>query len=63
MGSADILVAMGNSRIPGGICDATYDITVLRKVFESWVEKHPYQSQQDMAISAQAAFREMWPCR
>jgi hypothetical protein len=61
-GVADILLAMGNSHIAGGICNAEYDSANLRKVFEVWVERHPDHLQNDMAISAQAAFRELWPC-
>src|SRR5262249_31352939 len=62
-GLADILLALGNSRMPGGICGAEYDSGTLRRLFESWVERHPESSSNDMAISAQAAFRERWPCR
>jgi len=40
-GVADILLAMGNSHIAGGICNAEYDSANLRKVFEVWVERHP----------------------
>ena len=61
-GVADILLAMGNSHIAGGICNAEYDSANLRKVFAIWVERHPDNLQDDMAISAQAAFRELWPC-
>jgi hypothetical protein len=53
---------MGNSHILGGICNAEYDSAMLRRVFELWVENHPEKRQDDIAISAQAAFREMWPC-
>jgi hypothetical protein len=61
-GVADILLAMGNSHIAGGICNAEYDSASLRGVFELWVERHPDHLQDDMTISAQAAFRELWPC-
>ena len=61
-GIGDILLAMGNSHILGGICNAEYDSAMLRRVFELWVENHPEKRQDDIAISAQAAFREMWPC-
>jgi len=61
-GIGDILLAMGNSHILGGICNAQYDSARLRRVFELWVENHPEKRQDDVAISAQAAFREMWPC-
>ena len=61
-GVADILLAMGNSHIVGGICNAEYDSANLRKVFELWVERHPDHLRDDVAISAQAAFRELWPC-
>jgi len=61
-GVADILLAMGNSHIAGGICNAEYDSANLRKVFEHWVQRHPDRLQDDVAISAQAAFRELWPC-
>ena len=61
-GVADILLAMGNSHIAGGICSAEYDSASLRRAFELWVEKHPDKLQDDMAISVQAAFRELWPC-
>jgi hypothetical protein len=40
-GVADILLAMGNSHIAGGICNAEYDSANLRKVFVIWVERHP----------------------
>jgi hypothetical protein len=53
---------MGNSHIMGGICNAEYDLANLCKVFVIWVERHPDNLQDDMAISAQAAFRELWPC-
>src|SRR5262245_38828902 len=61
-GMADVLLALGNSHIAGGICNAQYDSTNLRRAFEMWVEKHPDKLQDDIAISAQAAFRELWPC-
>jgi len=61
-GVADILLAMGSSHIVGGICNAEYDSANLRKVFELWVERHPDHLRDDVAISAQAAFRELWPC-
>jgi hypothetical protein len=61
-GVADILLAMGNSHIAGGICNAEYDSVNLRKVFELWVQRHPDHLQDDVAISAQTAFRELWPC-
>jgi hypothetical protein len=63
MGLADILLAMGNSRMPGGICGADYDAAALSKVFRFWAEHHPERWQHDMAVSAQASFREVWPCR
>ena len=63
MGLADILLAMGNSHIAGGICNAEYGPATLRRVFEIWVERHPDRLQDDMAVSAQAAFNELWPCR
>jgi len=63
MGLADILVAMGNSHIAGGICQANYGPATLRIVFDRWVARHPERLQDDMAVSAQAAFRELWPCR
>lgn len=63
MGLADILLAMGNSHIAGGICNADYNPATLRRVFEVWIERHPESLQDDMAISAQAAFRELWPCQ
>jgi len=63
MGLADILLAMGNSHIAGGICNAEYGPAPLRRVFEIWVERHPDRLQDDMAVSAQAAFNELWPCR
>jgi hypothetical protein len=49
---------MGNIHIVGGICNAEYDSANLRKVFELWVERHPDHLGDDVAISAQAAFRE-----
>jgi hypothetical protein len=61
-GIADILLAMGNSHIAGGICNVEYGSANLRRVFELWVERHPDKLQDDMAINAQAAFRELWPC-
>jgi hypothetical protein len=61
-GVADILLAMGNSHIVGGICNAEYNSVNLRKAFEDWVDRHPDHLQDDVAISAQAAFRELWPC-
>ena len=61
-GVADVLLAMGNSYIAGGICNVEYDSANLRKVFVNWVERHPDNLQDDMTISAQAAFRELWPC-
>jgi hypothetical protein len=63
MGLADILLAMGNSRMPGGICGADYDAAALSKVFSSWAEHHHERRSDDMAVSAQASFREVWPCR
>ena len=63
MGLADILLAMGISHIAGGICNAEYGPATLRRVFEIWVERHPDRLQEDMAVSAQAAFNELWPCR
>jgi len=62
MGLADVLLAMGNSQIPGGICSAEYGPATLRRVFDVWVERHPESLQDDMAISARAAFAELWPC-
>src|ERR1700693_2558302 len=35
-GFADVLVALGNSRIPGGICNAEYYPSTLRTIFETW---------------------------
>jgi hypothetical protein len=61
-GVADILLAMGNSHIVGGICNAEYNSANLRQAFELWVERHPDHLRDDVAISAQAAFRELWPC-
>ena len=61
-GVADILLAMGNSHIMGGICNAEYDLANLCKVFVIWVERHPDNLQDDMTISVEAAFRELWPC-
>jgi len=61
-GVADVLVAMGNCHLAGGICNAEYDSASLCVVFESWVERHLDKLQDDMAIGAQAAFRELWPC-
>ena len=62
MGLADVLLAMGNSQIPGGIGSAEYGPATLRRVFDVWVERHPESLQDDMAISARAAFAELWPC-
>ena len=62
MGLADILLAMGNSRIAGGICKAEYQPETLNSVFKVWTERHPDLLGGDMAVSAQAAFREVWPC-
>ena len=63
MGLADVLLAMGNSQMPGGICRADYDAAALSKVFSVWAEHHPEQWKDDMAVSAQASFREVWPCQ
>jgi Rap1a immunity proteins len=63
LGLADVFVAMGNSQIAGGICDAEYGPATLGRVFEIWVERNPERSQEDMMIAAQAAFREIWPCK
>src|SRR5262245_15871333 len=60
-GVADILLAMGNSHIAGGICNAEYDSANLRKVFELWVERPPDHLRDAVAISAQAAFPDLWP--
>jgi Rap1a immunity proteins len=62
MGLADILLAMGNSQMPGGICGADYDTAALSKVFSFWAKRHPERWNDDMAVSAQASFRELWPC-
>jgi hypothetical protein len=63
LGLADVLVAMGNSRMDGGICDAEYEPATLGRIFKVWVERHPDKSQEDMMIAAQAAFRQVWPCK
>jgi hypothetical protein len=63
LGLADALVAMGNSRMEGGICDAEYEPATLGRVFEAWVDRHPERSEEDMMVAAQAAFHELWPCR
>ncbi|MBV8511349.1 MAG: hypothetical protein JO289_14415, partial [Xanthobacteraceae bacterium] len=63
MGLADLLLAMGNSQMPGGICGADYDAATLSKVFSFWAEHHPERWKDDMAVSAQASFRELWPCQ
>jgi len=63
LGLADILLAMGNSRIAGGICAAEFDATALHRIFSSWAEHHPERLSDDMAMSAQASFREVWPCQ
>ena len=63
MGMADILLALGNSHIAGGICNAEYDPATLRRIFEFWVERYPERLQEEMAIGVQGAFRELWPCR
>src|SRR4051812_42044825 len=47
MGLADLLLAMGNSGIPGGICKAEYEPTVLRKQFQFWSKRHPERSADD----------------
>ena len=62
MGLADVLLAMGNSRMPGGICGADYDAAALTRVFNVWAEHHPERWKDDMAASVQASFREVWPC-
>jgi Ssp1 endopeptidase immunity protein Rap1a len=63
LGLADLLVAMGNSRMEGGICNADYEPATLGRVFEAWVDRHPERSEEDMMVAAQAAFHELWPCR
>jgi hypothetical protein len=62
MGLADVLLAMGNSRIAGGICKAEYQPDTLSRIFKYWVQRHPENFEDDMAVSAQAALREVWPC-
>ena len=62
MGLADILLAMGNSGVAGGICKAEYDAATLNGVFRSWAQHHPERWKDDMAVSVQASFREAWPC-
>jgi hypothetical protein len=62
LGLADILLALGNSRMAGGICKAEYDAAILNRIFSSWAEDHPDRWNGDMAVSAQASFREVWPC-
>ena len=63
IGLADILLAIGNSGIAGGICKAEYDAVALNRIFSIWAERHPERWNDDMAVSAQASFREVWPCR
>src|SRR5258708_18918904 len=58
LGAADVLLAMGNSQMTGGICDADYDPATLGRIFEVWVERHPERQQYDMMIAAQAAVRD-----
>jgi hypothetical protein len=62
-GLGDILLAMGNSGIGGGICRADYDAAALNRIFRVWAEHHPERWNDDMAVSAQASFREVWPCQ
>jgi hypothetical protein len=63
LGLADAPVAIGNSRMEGGICYAEYEPATLGRVFEAWVDRHPERSEEDMMVAAQAAFHELWPCR
>jgi hypothetical protein len=63
LGLADVLLAMGNSRMDGGICNAAYAPATLGRIFKAWLERHPDRSQEDMMVAAQAAFRERWPCK
>jgi hypothetical protein len=63
MGLADILLAMGNSGIAGGICRAEYSAGALNRMFSFWAERHPERWRDDMAVTVQASFREAWPCR
>lgn len=62
LGVADVLLAMGNSKLEGGICATDYDPPTLGRVFRLWVERHPDKGHVDMTVAAQAAFREVWPC-
>ena len=63
LGMADVLLAMGNSHLPGGICDPDYGPSILGRIFVAWVEEHPDRQNEDMAMAAQAAFVEVWPCK
>jgi hypothetical protein len=63
MGLADILLAMGNSGVAGGICKAEYDATTLNGIFRSWAQHHPERWKDDMAVGVQASFRGAWPCQ
>ena len=61
-GMADVLIALGNSNMPGGICGAVYDQSGLRSVFIQWVEKNADKLGVDRAVSVQNAFTDEWPC-
>ncbi len=61
MGAADLSSTIGEGGA-GGLCNASYRIEQLPKLYLAWAGRHPELAEEDMIVGVAFALRSAFPC-